>query len=267
MRILCAALFLSFFTASAIACGVDSDCQLGTRTYRIYLPEERQGAEPIGAIIFAHGYRGTAEGTMQNKSLLQLADELGIALVAAQARGTGWHIPGRPRETGNTGLEEYNYFGAIIDDIAGRYDIDREKIMASGFSSGGMMIWELACKRGDLFMGFAPISGTFWSPVPPTCPSNPVNLIHYHGLSDQVVPLAGRKIADSSQGDVQKALTLFIERGNFGPAEMKADDGMNCEIRRNPQGKLLEFCTHPGGHSFRTEFLKRAWMEFNNMKG
>lgn len=266
MRVWIAAFFLSIFTTGAMACGIESDCIIGERSYRIQLPESR-GSEPIGAIIFAHGHRGTAEGTMRNQSLMRLADELGIALVAAQAKATGWQIPGRPRETGSTGLEEYNYFEQVIADIAERFNVDRGKIMASGFSSGGMMIWELACKRGDLFIGFAPVSGTFWSPIPDSCPSGPVNLIHYHGLSDEVVPISGRKIADSSQGDVRKALALFIKRGNFGPPQLMVQDGYECQQRQNPDGKRLEFCTHPGGHSLRTEFLKRAWREFQKTQG
>ena len=57
-----------------------------------------------------------------------------------------------------------------------------------------MMVWHLACYRGASFAGFAPMSGTFWEPVPETCPTGPVNLIHYHGTKDPVVPLTGRQI-------------------------------------------------------------------------
>ena len=66
------------------ACGEDTDCVVGDRTYRI------AGAEnaPNGALIFAHGYRGSAAGVMRNRGLAALADDFGLALIA-MAYGIG----------------------------------------------------------------------------------------------------------------------------------------------------------------------------------
>lgn len=255
------ALVFVFYISPAQACGVDSDCKLGDRIYRIYIPEKTDD-KPMGAIVFAHGYRNSAAGTMSNKSLLKLADELRVALVAAQAIGTGWRIPNRPRQRSNTGEVEYEYFSALIDELEKRYGIDRNKLLMTGFSSGGMMVWSLACNRGDLFAGFAPIAGTFWSPVPKNCPSGPVNLMHFHGTKDGLVPLGGRSIADSRQGNVGRALTLFIKVGHFGKAKPMPAKSLNCERRKNPGGKILEFCTHNGGHIYKAAFIKRAWSAF-----
>ena len=45
---------------NALACGHKTDCKIGERTYRISMPEGHDGKTKIGAIIFNHGYRGTA---------------------------------------------------------------------------------------------------------------------------------------------------------------------------------------------------------------
>ncbi len=108
MRLI-AALIFALAALPAWACGVDSDCRLGDRIYRIYVPEGK-AKEPIGAIIFAHGYRGTAAQIMDDKSLIKLADELHVALVAPQSAPEGWQIPNRPRHRANTGEAEFIYF-------------------------------------------------------------------------------------------------------------------------------------------------------------
>ena len=253
------AVFLfAFLITPVAACGETTDCQLGDRTYRIHLPTHDSG-ERMGAIIFAHGWRGNAGQVMTNKSLLALADELGVALVAPQSRGEDWQLPGRPRHTDNTGEEEFTYFRQLVDEIAKRFPIDRSRLLMSGFSAGGMMTWNLACHQGKLFAGFAPIAGTFWEPVPESCPSPPVDLIHFHGTSDKMVPIEGRVIADTKQGEVPVALALFSESGKFRKPSPVPAKGLDCERRESPDGKILEFCTHPGGHIYKADYVRRAW--------
>jgi len=262
MRLAAFLIVFLFGAVPARACGVETSCELGDRTYRILLPE-KAASEPMGAIVFAHGWRGTAAGTMNNKSLRALADELGVALVAPKSAGEDWQLPGRPRHTGNTGEEEFDYFRKLIDVLEDKHGIDGNKLLMTGFSAGGMLTWTLACHMGGQFAGFAPIAGTFWAPIPESCPSEPVDLIHFHGTGDTMVPMAGRPIADTKQGDVNKALTLFIEGGDFGEAKkVTAETGLECVRRENADGRILELCTHGGGHMYEADYVKRAWTLF-----
>jgi polyhydroxybutyrate depolymerase len=254
-------LVLMVAAGPAMACGVKSDCRLGDRVYRVYVPSGDE-SRSRGAIFFSHGWRNSAAGTMGNRSLLKLADELDAVLIAPQSIGDDWKLPNRPREKDNTGEIEFTYFADLIDEAVKRYNVDRDRILMTGFSAGGMMSWNLACHRGELFAGFAPISGTFWAPVPQSCPSAPVNLMHFHGTGDGMVPLTGRPIADTSQGDVYKALALFKESGDFGEASSVPVEDLECERRENPDGKILEFCTHPGGHTYQASYVRRAWKAF-----
>ena len=262
MRVVCLFLLAMAMSSPAMACGAKTDCQLGERIYRIYMPE-RKSADPVGAIIFAHGYRGTAAGTMGNKSLLKLADELGVALVAPQAIGSGWRLPNRPRQRDNTGEIEFSYFRDLIGELKSRYGIDTGKLLMSGFSGGGMLVWNLACHMGDRFAGFAPIAGTFWAPVPKNCPTPILDLMHFHGTKDDVVPLDGRPIADAKQSEVYDALDLTVRLGGFGEARPVDAEGLDCERRTNAAGKVLEFCTHGGGHGYKADYIRRAWRGLN----
>jgi AraC-like DNA-binding protein len=116
----------------------------------------------------------------------------------------------------------------------------------------------LACHDGGLFAGYAPVSGTFWAPVPAACPTGPVTILHTHGTNDPVVPLAGRPIGTGRQGDVAEALRRYAAFGGFGPPVETDASALACTRRSNPQGRILELCLHPGSHELRAEDLARA---------
>jgi polyhydroxybutyrate depolymerase len=247
----------------AQACGVDTDCVVGKdRHYRIAMPQGHDGTTRIGAIVYAHGYRGSAAAMMKNKSMAKLASDLGVALIATKSYAEDWRIPGVPRNTGTDGALELSYYDAVVEDVTKRFPIDKSRLMATGFSAGGMMVWNLICHRSDLFAGFAPISSTFWEPEPAACDTPPANVIHIHGNADPVVPLMGRPIADTHQGQVPQVLDMYARYGGYKESNRFEDGRLSCQTSSNPSGKMLNFCLFEGGHSFRTEFVGQAWKMF-----
>ncbi len=264
MKWILACLATLLMPAAALACGPDTDCPLGDRIYRIYEPAE---IKHPGAIIFAHGYRGKAAGIMRSKGFRAMADRLGVRLVAAQSYAQDWRIPGVPADPGTDGQLEYSYFANLKTQLETAHGIDSSKSLFTGFSAGGMMVWQLACTQGDTFAAYAPISGTFWTPMPPNCEHAPVNMIHTHGLSDRTVPLAGRPIGSRAhQGDVLEALAML--QRDVGYAALKPSRGtdeLTCQSATTPKGDVLEFCTHPGGHSLKSAYVERAWNKLVQM--
>ncbi|MEQ8255720.1 MULTISPECIES: alpha/beta hydrolase family esterase [Roseovarius] len=244
----------------AFACGPDTDCRIGDRSYRIYLPRGQDGTTPMGALIFAHGYKGSAAGTMRNGALRGMADLLGIALVAANAKGDDWRLPGTPSGGVTSPETELGYFDALRDDILANTAIDPDRIVVAGFSAGGMMIWTLACHRPADYAGFIPVAGTFWAPTPDSCTTPPADIIHVHGTSDRIVPLAGRAIGEARQGDVETVLAMYRRVGGHETSKTPAlHDGLTCDAWTAPNDTRLTKCLHPGGHSFRTEWIAAAW--------
>ena len=196
---------------------------------------------------------------MRNAGLRQVASDMGLALVAVKSAGDDWDLPGSPSDMDSTGAAEMAYFDAVVADVTARFGIDASRIMMSGFSAGGMVTWELACQRPDLFAGFVPLSGTFWQGPPASCTA-PASLIHFHGTADRIVPLAGRPIGDTKQGDIAEVLAMYRAQGGFGSIERVGPlDDVSCQRQSNEAGDVLEFCTFPGGHSFRRGFLSYAW--------
>ncbi len=254
---------LFLFAFPATACGPDSDCQLGERSYRIALPE---GNEPIrGAVIYAHGYRGSAAGAMRNKGLIKSLNERGLAYIAAQGVQGTWNLPNRPgRGSNEAGLAlEVAYFRALKAKMVEGHGVPADNIMFSGFSAGGMVSWQMACTLGDEFAAYAPFAGTFWAPVPKACDGLPVPLIHSHGTSDKTVPLKGRRIGDTAQGDVYRALKLMAKAGNYGKWRSIGTRGdLTCQQREGKGANILQLCLHDGGHTFRSEWLGQTFDAF-----
>ncbi|MEM1352729.1 MAG: polyhydroxybutyrate depolymerase [Pseudomonadota bacterium] len=243
----------------AFSCGSDTDCMIGDRHYRIAMPEAHDGATPVPAVFFVHGYKGKASGVMRNGSLRGLANDLGAALIAVQSDGPGWEVPNNPRDPKASGEDEYAYFDAVRADAAARFPLDLDRVMVSGFSSGGMMVWNLACARPGDYAGFVPVAGTFWLNPPETCAEPVASIVHIHGDADNVVPLMGRPIRDVKQGEVPEALAMYRAFGDFPDPQAVAYDGLDCEESRNVAGRVLDFCMFSGGHSFRTEHLRHGW--------
>ncbi|MEP1522131.1 prolyl oligopeptidase family serine peptidase [Ascidiaceihabitans sp.] len=253
------AMTVAFIATSADACGPDTDCVLGDRHYRIAMPEDHDGATPVGAIVFAHGYRGSAHGVMRNMFMRRLVSDMGLALIAGKSLDKDWALPNSPSHFDSDGQQEIAYFEAVLTDATERFAIDRDRMMMTGFSAGGMMVWNLACAKPDLFAGFAPISGTFWLEPPATCATPVTSVIHIHGDADKTVPLDGRAIRHTRQGAVDQSLSMYAQQGDFAAAEHVTFGDLRCESKENATGEVLEFCLFEGGHSFRVAFLKHAW--------
>ncbi|NJM81804.1 MAG: polyhydroxybutyrate depolymerase [Tabrizicola sp.] len=254
MRLLLAFL-VSLSALPALACGPDSDCVVGDRTYRLYVPEA--APQPMPVLLFAHGYRGSAAAEMRNKALLKMADDMGIAIVAMKSAEEDWALAHTPQAPERPDAMEYDYVDAVLADVAGRVKVDADRIVMSGFSAGGMMTWTMACGMADRFRGFVPMSGTFWAPVPETCDAPPRNLVHIHGTEDTTVPLNGRAIGATRQGEVERALAIYAQRGGFSrKGDVDGPDGMTCRQATNADSRILDFCTFKGGHGFSVARLR-----------
>lgn len=257
-------LFLLLLLAPpAFACGPDTPCPIGERHYRISMPPDHDGTTKIPALIWSHGYGGSAKGVMRNGSLRRMLHEAGFALIAAHGENGAWHLPNGPGTMNSTGAAEFAYFDAVIADATQRFAIDPTRLIASGFSAGGMMVWNLACARPKAFAGFIPISGTFWLRPPETCTAPAASIIHIHGDADKTVPLKGRAIGKTKQGEVGQALDMYAAFGEFGEMTSYRDGALSCTKRANPAGDTLDFCLFSGGHSFRTEFLRFGIQRLN----
>jgi polyhydroxybutyrate depolymerase len=244
------------------ACPKDAGCAVATGSYRIVLPPQADRERPLGAIMYFHGYQGSAEETIADPGLLAVARRLGVALIAPDGAGHTWSYPGSPARN----RDEFAFVGQVLDDVAARFPVDPRRILASGFSQGGSMVWYLACRMPARFSAFAPIAGAFWEPLPERCDGQRPPLIHVHGTSDMTVPLAGRVLRSGArQGDVFRSFAILAPGGCTAAwAEaartVSQSKELACRIASGCGGSArLELCFHAGGHWADPAWVERAW--------
>jgi polyhydroxybutyrate depolymerase len=197
---------------------------------------------------------------MRNTSLRALANQLGVAFVAPDAIMDDWSIPGAPSQSTSPDIDELAYFDALRQALITTHGIEAGRLVVAGFSAGGMMVWNLACNRPQDYAGFIPIAGTFWDPVPSRCATPAADIVHIHGTSDKIVPLTGRPIAETSQGNVTQALEMYrATGGHTATTAPQLDPNLSCEAWQTDTGTKLVKCLHPGGHGFKASYVEGAW--------
>ncbi len=249
-------------SAAAADCGGAEDaCEVASGRYHIALPEGAEG--PVPALMFLHGWGASGEGIMAGMGLAEAVTARGYAFIAPD---------GTPRGGGRDGLtwsfhperaqarDEAAFLREVAADAAARHGVDPGRVILGGFSIGGSMASYVACEHPGDFAAYAPVSGSFWRPLPEAC-AGPVRLLHTHGWRDETVPLEGREVGSGFvQGDVFQAMGIW--RAANGCEAIRADRfdteppfWRRAWDRCDP-GTALELALFDGGHG-----VPRGWAE------
>ena len=282
MRLSLVALISPFLFASLVqaepACGTSPEnlCQVELGQYRISVPE---GVDAPGALLWLHGWGGSANGSMKNSRFQNKLAGRGLAFITADGvitstryQNKNWAVnDGRTYER-----DDIAFLRQIVEDVVARHGIDRDRILLGGFSRGGSMVWDVACKAPDLARAYVPVAGAFWEPMWDDCEA-PVDLFHAHGWADRTVPLEGRPLGGGTmtQGDVFQSLYILRDTngcGNRQPETAPIEDDDQRWLRTwsdCDSGKRIDLMLHPGGHSIPKGWLDRAldWFEARLAEG
>lgn len=252
---------------SAHACGLKSDCEVASGSYRIFVPKTLENTTKRPAIIYVHGLGGSAERSMQHGSFIRAAKRLGFVLVAVEGLGGQWTF----KNGVNRGHKrnEFKYFSEVSADLRRRFNVDPRKMVVAGFSIGASMTWYLACSHRQRFAGFIPVAGTLWRPQPKRCANKIGELYHYHGTSDRTFPLAGRRVHNKRQGDSRDTFNNMYKQDPCSAKlvqELKFR-GQRCKLHRNCNGEALQFCLNGSGHDVRGFYLVDGYTRIAKARG
>ena len=181
------------------------------RTSLLYVPRHRlrDGALPL--VLVFHGGASSPEQVAKMSAMHRIAEREGFFVAyptGTQGRaGLTWVPGGREtaRATGDT-----RFVRKLIADLSRHYDIDPLRIFAAGISIGGSLVYELACALNNRLAGFAVVAGTMTSAPPMR--TDPVPLIHIHGMKDRRVPYKGGRGAATTGIKEWLPVQICIER-------------------------------------------------------
>ena len=261
-------MLLLVLAAPALACETGGRCEVEGGYYLASPPPDWDGTSPLGVVVFYHGWNASPEGMFRNKAMLNAVHRRGAIFVSPWARTGYWRQIGQGRAEG--GRDELAYAQAVMADLRARWPVDDRRVLASGFSRGASMVWNLACYSKGLFSAYAPIAGGFWNSTPRDCPAGPVAMRHIHGTADRVVAFDEVGIYNSMP--IPEGWDL-LKRLNGCRA---APDGESRERRYRCQdwsgctgGRGLSLCLHPKGHSIPAEWVAEGydWMLAQEAEG
>ncbi|MEC7985065.1 MAG: PHB depolymerase family esterase [Myxococcota bacterium] len=169
-----------------------------TREYVLHVPASYDGTTPIPLMINFHGFGGCASQYADNVGdfygLNALADSENFIVAYPQgvtrAKGAAEWDPG---DSGTQDINENDLYFVeqLISGIGEELSIDSNRIYATGYSNGGMMVYGLACNGNPLIAAGGIMSGIM---LGGECnPDVFTSLIHFHGIGDDALPYDGNQ--------------------------------------------------------------------------
>jgi poly(3-hydroxybutyrate) depolymerase len=126
------------------------------------------GINKPAVVFFVHGANGSGSNFENETKGDVTAEREKFIAVYPSASGTG--AAGVWEDMSGTG--NFPFFLAILDTLAARHAIDRNRVYMTGFSQGGFISFVAGCRYSDVFAAVAPVSGhagatcTLKRPVP-----------------------------------------------------------------------------------------------------
>lgn len=253
-----AAVLLVLCHTAALACDERTPCETTYGRYFVRAPEGWNGAGPMPVVFFFHGYQSSARDVMDDADLARAVSGAGALLVAPDGLNKSWSIPGAL----SRGRDDIAFVRSVVQDVERRYPVDKSRLLASGFSAGGFIVWAIACNAGDLFAAYAPVAGAFLDPIPQNCLSGPVSIRHIHGTHDDMVPMTGRWIAGGRvrQSDVESSIARLraVDGCPDAPTTITRQGELSCRnwsANACARSKEIVLCLHSDGHKFEAGWI------------
>lgn len=185
------------------------------RTYLLHVPPSYNGSQPTPLVIMLHGYTGTSTGHEQYTGFSVSADAEGYIVIYADGLKYPWNETnpqawnaGAIYEQWTGGTDDVGFLGKIIEDVCKYYNIDENRIYASGHSNGAFMCYRLAYEMSDIFAAIAPVSGQMLI-SPESGPDHHVSILHLHAGNDADVLYNGRNDTPLSYNPVDTVLAQW----------------------------------------------------------
>ncbi len=221
-----------------------------TRSYILHVPPAYDGSRALPLVLAFHPYAGTAAFLNAYAKLPAAADAGGFILVSPNGAGSPqqWNTAKY-----TAAADDVTFVRDLLAKLDGQLCIDRDRVYAEGYSTGGGMAELIACEMPDRIAAVGLVASTYVG-----CPAaTPV--IAFHGTYDPLVPFGG---ADQSPtgaaGDlppIRKELSDWAKRlGCDGlptitrPApDIELSTYHNCP---KGDGEALLYAVLGGGHTW-----------------
>jgi polyhydroxybutyrate depolymerase len=226
------------------------------RFYDLYLPNDLPKT-PRPLVMLFHGNGGSAAQLMgldgkpaPFKIWQEIAEREKLILVIPQGTVAdngkqGWNDC-RADATTNPSTNDVAFISTLLEVIAAKYPVDKQRVYASGISNGGHMVLRLALEIPNSIAAVAVVAASM--PATSECSpiKQPVSVLFMNGTKDPIAPFAGGEMGlGSSKG----------ERGSIVSTAAAVQYWVSQnQTKTTPETKTIDFDPNDGGFVLRSEY-------------
>lgn len=176
------------------------------RTYLLYVPKSLKKSPPL--VVALHGGFGDGRRMeeLTRNGFNLLAEREGFLVAYPNGVEHHWN-DGRAKvryRAQREKVDDVGFLAALIDELAGKFNVDRRRVYVTGASNGGMMSFRLALELSDKIAAVAPVIASLPVEYKDAKPPRPVPVLIINGTKDPLMPWAG--------GEIGASLNLLLRR-------------------------------------------------------
>ena len=164
------------------------------REYIVYIPENYNHSIPTPILFAFHGFGGSNNFIMNSAGFNEIADEENFIVVYPQGSlilnlFAHWNVGGFTQISNTDDVAFVDY---LISSLSQMYNINLDRVYATGMSNGGFMSFLLACQLSNKIAAIASVTGSMTTQTLNECdPQREVPILQIHGTNDPIVPYNG----------------------------------------------------------------------------
>ena len=167
-----------------------------TRCWQVHVPDNLDPDETVPLIIDMHGFASDSTAHRKLSSFDAIADEEGAIVVYPdgvagynmewdfeenQAWNSGWCCAHSTRDM----IDDVGFIERVVNISLGMYNVDPDRVYASGWSNGCSMSQRLAMESSHIFAAVGCMA--FYLITEPVDGYSPIPVMEVHGFLDNVV--------------------------------------------------------------------------------
>lgn len=174
----------------------------------VYVPAS-VGLRKVPLVMVLHGGFGDPVGMRLSCGMDAVADREGFAVVYPEGLDGHWN-DGREEQRGAqvADADDVGFLRGLVGTLVRRFEVDPERVYATGISNGSMMCHRLAVEASDVFAAFMTVAGTIPRTVAAETLPRPVPMLIVHGTED---PLCAWDGGDQTVS-VQETVAEYVAR-------------------------------------------------------
>ncbi|RNI17262.1 alpha/beta hydrolase family esterase [Flexivirga caeni] len=162
------------------------------RTLILHTPPQAARGTALPLVLVYHGALATASGTESSTDFDRIANAHGFLVAFLQGYQDTWNEGAGHTPAERAGINDVAFTKAALAVIERTSNVDRSRVVATGFSNGALLTDLLGCRLAGVLRAIVPVSGPLPVTVSASCaPAAPISVLEVHGTNDTAIPYDG----------------------------------------------------------------------------